>query len=188
MNQFISRIKTATASLHAQLEETAISKAIMSPSITKAEYASYLSRILIMHKAVEEKTLPIVQPIVRDYTERYKTRSIEEDLNQLAYSEIWNEPFFDKNYSTDINFNLGLMYVTEGSVLGGQVILKNIRKQLGEDTACRFLNVYGQTTGSLWKSFLMQMDQHEQTLPENEKEQIIAGAIYGFERAYVILK
>ncbi len=188
MNEFIASIKSATSSLHIKLEDTPISKKIVSPEITREEYALYLSRILSMHKEVEAHSFPIVQRVIRDTAQRIKTNAVQEDLHQLEYSAAANIYFLDTHYSKELNFNLGLMYVTEGSVLGGQFILKNIKNILGQDIPAHFLNVYGQHTGTLWKSFLTQLQEHESILNQNERDEIIAGAKYGFERAYSILK
>ena len=187
MNEFITSIKFATASLHVKLEQSQISNVIMSPQVTVRDYIEYLSRIQSMHEDIEKQTFPIVHTIIKDTEQREKSKAIKADLDQLKYESSASRAFLDATYSQDINFNLGLMYVTEGSVLGGQVILKNIKKRLGDDTAGSFLNVYGQQTGHLWKSFLMQLGEYECTLSKKEKMLIIDGAAYGFERAYSIL-
>jgi heme oxygenase len=187
MNEFIASIKSATASLHTQLEQSEISNVIMSQLVTEKAYAEYLSRIQCMHEDIETHTFPIIHTIIKDTAQRTKSTAIAADLDQLKYASAVNKTFLDAAHSPDLNFNLGLMYVTEGSVLGGQVILKNIKKQLGEDIASRFLNVYGQQTGHLWRSFLIQLAEYQSTLSQKEKMRIIDGAKYGFERAYSIL-
>lgn len=51
---------------------------------------------------------------------------------------------------------LGVMYVLEGSTLGGQVLKRAMAERLAIDHSCggAFLDVYGAETGSLWRSFL----------------------------------
>jgi heme oxygenase len=51
---------------------------------------------------------------------------------------------------------LGVMYVLEGSTLGGQVILKALRRRLdvGPDRGGRFYASYGSEIGAMWRRFL----------------------------------
>ena len=109
------------------------------------------------------------------------------DLTQMGSKPAVSDvTLLDNGYAPDVNFNLGIMYVAEGSVLGGQYILRNIKKALGEDVSCNFLNVYGEKTGQLWKDFLQQLNGYAETIHQSEQEKIIAGAIYGFKRVYAV--
>ncbi len=49
---------------------------------------------------------------------------------------------------------LGLLYVLEGSTLGGQVIRKRLQRQGQTLDGVSFLDPYGAETGPRWKSFL----------------------------------
>ncbi|QPN47089.1 biliverdin-producing heme oxygenase [Priestia aryabhattai] len=61
---------------------------------------------------------------------------------------------------------LGVMYVMEGSTLGGQVLKKAMSERLGLDPASGtgFLDVYGARTGNYWRSFLDRLG-HASTAP-----------------------
>jgi heme oxygenase len=54
---------------------------------------------------------------------------------------------------------LGLLYVLEGSTLGGQVIRKQLLKQGQSLDGLSFLDPYGAETGPRWKSFLAVLDR-----------------------------
>lgn len=56
------------------------------------------------------------------------------------------------------------------------------------DVSTLFLNMYGNETGSKWKNFLSALTEHEKTSSENDADEIIDGAIYGFKRAYELFK
>lgn len=83
-----------------------------------------------------------------------------------------------------VPFAIGIMYVVEGSTLGGRFILKNIQDALGYDetNGASYFAGYGNKTGSHWKKFLKELtDFEKQTNLENE---IINGADYGFRIIY----
>ncbi|MDH0302150.1 MULTISPECIES: biliverdin-producing heme oxygenase [unclassified Pseudomonas] len=54
---------------------------------------------------------------------------------------------------------LGVMYVLEGSTLGGQVLKRAMAERLGidGDTGAAFLDVYGPLTGAHWRGFLARL-------------------------------
>ncbi|MFF7107309.1 biliverdin-producing heme oxygenase [Pseudomonas sichuanensis] len=54
---------------------------------------------------------------------------------------------------------LGVMYVLEGSTLGGQVLKRAMAERLGIDTegGAAFLDVYGPLTGAHWRGFLARL-------------------------------
>ena len=51
---------------------------------------------------------------------------------------------------------VGMLYVIEGSTLGGQLISKHLTKNLGitPETGGRFFGGYGENTSVLWLDFL----------------------------------
>ncbi len=75
---------------------------------------------------------------------------------------------------------LGSLYVMEGSTLGGRIIQRNIKRCLGEigRASCSYFNGYGAETGSMWLSFLAELDK----APAANIEQIGRGALATFER------
>lgn len=60
---------------------------------------------------------------------------------------------------------LGVMYVIEGSTLGGQVLKRAMAERLGlgPDCGTGFLDVYGASTGSYWRAFLDRLGQAPNT-------------------------
>lgn len=55
---------------------------------------------------------------------------------------------------------IGVLYVLEGSSLGGQVILRRLGPALGIGPlwAGRFFNGYGQATGAMWRTFVARLN------------------------------
>ena len=184
---FNVQLKAATDKLHQELETADTSKNIVSPNLSVEKYADYLQKTYIIHYDVENIVFPVLKNIVSGITLRLKCEKITNDLSFLPQKHLSEKMvLLDEDYHNNIGFNLGLMYVTEGSVLGGQFILKNVKRTLGEQTPTTFLNVYNDKTGSLWKSFIASLNEYANKNDDHEREQIISGALYGFKRVYAI--
>ncbi len=180
---FNLKLKSATESLHRSVETTPISKAIMSPLLTQDEYVQYLYKMYLIHSNVEQLVFPTVNTVINDVIARVKTPFLVSDMARLGKKADANvHSLLDDEYRNNLNFNVGLLYVTEGSVLGGLYILKHVKQTLGAATPGSFLNVYGDKTGTIWKNFIEQLNQHASKITEEESNEIIAGALYGFKR------
>ncbi|HTG57041.1 MAG TPA: biliverdin-producing heme oxygenase, partial [Niabella sp.] len=58
---------------------------------------------------------------------------------------------------------LGALYVLEGATLGGQVIIKRLKKNDSFSTfPLAYYNVYTDHTGLMWKRFLENINQYEE--------------------------
>lgn len=183
MEPFNLVLKNATSELHRSVEATPISRAIVSPELTTALYADYLHRSFLVQADVENYVFPVVAAVVKDVKSRLKTPFILDDLMRLGKTHRpGDDSLLDGNYRNSLAFNLGLLYVAEGSVLGGQYLLKHIKKTLGEETPGSFLNIYGERTGNTWKDFLEALNQYAATVTEEQRQEIIEGALYGFKR------
>jgi len=178
---FLNNLRHQTSESHKSLEAIPISKLLVNPNISLHAYSLYLS---LMHDVVsdfEKHIYPIVETAVPDISERKKADSILNDLKFIGEEKKKGHSFF-KN--SDLNFTvpfaMGMLYVLEGSTLGGRFILKNIQENLGldEENGISYFAGYGNKTGSYWKKFLNDLTDFE-TLNNTEKE-IISGADYAF--------
>lgn len=146
----------------------------------KEDYAHYLKLMYDVHYDVEENIFPLLSGSIPDLKERKKKHLIEEDLAFLNY----NKPLAGAVFNTEnitIPFALGILYVVEGSSLGGRFILKNIEtiKGLDEGKGVLYFTGYGNKTGSHWKSFLNALTEYQEE--NNCEDEIIKGAIYAFD-------
>lgn len=78
---------------------------------------------------------------------------------------------------------LGLLYVLEGSTLGGQVIRKQLLKQGRSLDGVSFLDPYGADTGPRWKSFLAVLDRECPADDPNAGQAAARGGLAGFTTA-----
>ncbi|WET03090.1 biliverdin-producing heme oxygenase [Flavobacterium sp. YJ01] len=182
-SNFLSDLKTQTSDSHKKLEELPVSMSIMSPDMKIEDYTYYLSLMHDVHNDTEGLIFPFFSDLIDDLEQRRKKHLIENDLLFLNSNKTNNEKVFQtEGISTP--FALGILYVVEGSTLGGRFILKNVSKlpELSVENGVSYFNGYGDKTGSFWKSFLNFLAEYEQE--HNCGEEIIEGAIFAFDNIY----
>lgn len=178
---FLENLRNATAQSHTNLESLPISVSIMKPDVTPREYLLYLSLMRDVVYDAETNIFPSLNMIITDLDARAKAKFIKDDLAALgAENHTLTLPLSNSLPNDSVSFKLGIMYVVEGSSLGGRVILKNISNSLGyhADNGARYFAGYGGETGSHWKKFLDMLVGYENE--HNCGTEIIAGADYAF--------
>jgi heme oxygenase len=183
---FAEQLKLGTAKAHTELEALPVSMSIMKPDVTQDDYGNYL---LLMHRVVkdaEENIFPRLSAYIPDLSERNKTFLIEKDLQVIGkVTTDESLPVSEGlgNYSD--SFAMGVLYVIEGSSLGGRVILKNINKVLGYTghNGAAYFAGYGNLTGPRWKSFLEMLMKFETS--EGDAGEIINGANHAFKSIHI---
>lgn len=177
---FLVKLKTQTASSHKRLEQLPVSSYILSQNMKMDDYAHYLQLMYDVHYSVEVAVFPLLSAIVDDLKERKKKHLIEDDLLYLNYPKpVARSVFNTQNIS--IPFALGILYVVEGSSLGGRFILKNLETidGLRDGKGVSYFAGYGNKTGSYWKTFLHLLTAYGEEY--NVENEIIEGAIYAFD-------
>lgn len=177
---FISRLRTKTAPAHRALEELPISKAIVSPTVSRQDYAAYLNAMADAVHDLETHIFPRVSSLIPDLQERRKLSLILEDLAFYGAPKSHFRQVFTTGENTSEAFAMGIVYVMEGSVLGGRMILKNLDNALGmnSESGARYFHGYGTETGSRWKSFMEWLAGHEAA--QDCSDDIIRGANHAF--------
>lgn len=177
---FPQRLRNETASLHSALEELPISRNLMSADLNENSYAEYLSLMYGVVRDVETSIFPLLKNVVPDINERRMLAFLSEDLAYLGRVADNKSEVFGENHSEA--FAVGILYVLEGSSLGGRVILKNVQKHLdiNEINGGRYFAGYGENTGPKWKSFMAFLAAYEGRT--NNGDEIVAGANFAFAR------
>jgi len=182
-SNFLSDLKIQTSDSHKKLEELPVSMSIMSPEMKIEDYTYYLSLMHDVHNDTETLIFPLFSDLIEDLEHRRKKQLIENDLLFLNSNKTDSEKVFQTE-GISIPFALGILYVVEGSTLGGRFILKNVSKfpELSGDKGVSYFNGYGERTGSFWKSFLNFLSEYEQK--HDCGDAIIEGAIFAFDSIY----
>lgn len=185
-SEFIKALRTKTMPAHKQLESVPLSAAIVSPGITRDQYAQYLEQMYAVNADAEQNIYPLLKNVVSDVNDRNKAHLIENDLKALGRNNSLptDKPFTSKKSDMTEAFALGVMYVIEGSTLGGRVILKNIQPalQLTEDNGASYFAGYGTNTGPAWESFMNVLTNYPDS--EATEQEVIAGADFAFSAIY----
>lgn len=76
---------------------------------------------------------------------------------------------------------MGLLYVVEGSTLGGKVIRQRVRAGGGDLEGLGFLDPYGVRTGEMWRAFLGVLER--EACSDGVRGDVVRGGVMGFEQA-----
>lgn len=137
---------------------------------TREAYSDLLQLFSNYFGAIEAQVDPLIGPaVLADYTQRRKTKSLENDIIALGGTANRNIQAEDVPEITNILQAFGALYVMEGSTLGGPHIVRMIQKKL--DTAVlkgfSFFQSYGDDMMLMWEKFKQVLDLQA----KNEAEQ-----------------
>jgi len=171
------RLRERTRALHERVEQATD---LERRARTRAGYADMLRRIGGCLRAIEPmlerfpwSELGIV------LAERRRLPLVEQDLRWLGESEA--PPVVAMQPPGDLAEALGVLYVLEGSTLGGQLILRTVARELGLDGehGGSYFHGHGARTGTMWKDLKARADAWCGT-----DEVRFAHALAGAERAF----
>lgn len=181
LDLFLKNLRERTGKNHKQLEENRYSKVILDPAVTLADYQTYIAKLYGVTTACERDVYPALGAVFSDLEERYKAEQITKDLLETGISKekIAVLPVYKFRFST-VAEALGMMYVLEGSTLGGRVLYKHINQTLGltEENGASYFWGYGAKTGILWKNFISTFTAY--AVENNCEEEIITSAEHTF--------
>lgn len=178
---FIQNLRNETASLHTQLEALPLSVSLTHPQLNLQDYILYLQKMYHINQYVEEHFFPLVHHVLEDVEQRKKSPLIQDDLIYLNVDiNATNEFSILSETPVDTAFALGVLYVLEGSTLGGRMILKNVQPalQLTPENGAAYFAGYQSDTSKMWKYFLNRLEDYR--LHNNCDEIIITGAVTAF--------
>lgn len=180
---FMTRLREATRPEHLALETLPLSGALINPSVTRHEYGRYLQSMVPVVSIIEDDIYPIVSKIFPDLAQRRKLPFLIDDLTflQLPVNQLRLAINKERLITTSVPHAIGIVYVLEGSTLGGRIIVKNIQSALGLDKnqGASYFTGFGEQTGRLWKSFLDALTRYEIT--SGNGEAIMEGARQAFQ-------
>ena len=175
-----SILKERTKEQHDETEAKLQSKKIFDKSYTIDDYKNLLSQ--------NYKLISVFEPQIYQKLGKYKNLKLEKRLKTNAIKmDLEN-----LNVSTDLDFSdneileneaeaFGALYVIEGSTLGGNVIVKHLKKNPDFETIdFNYFGIYGENTGPFWQEFKSIIDEK---ILEEHYEQCVIGA----KKAYKLL-
>ncbi|WP_134091696.1 biliverdin-producing heme oxygenase [Olivibacter sp. XZL3] len=182
-----TKIKEATKQPHQQLEGVVVRK--LKAIDSDKDYAEFLKFFYAYFNAVENAIKPYITiSVLPDYQERRNSSFIKKDIEALG-ENIDQLPEVEAPVITTVQEALGALYVLEGSIMGGSIIVKMLEK-IGITRGTSFFSGYGEETGKKWSTFVNVLNKHATNAAAEEQAIKAAGstfALFGkaFENAEV---
>lgn len=157
------RLRTVTQTDHDRLENLMES---LDFAVTLENYTSLLLLLLGFHRPLEARLLELDwSETDLNMKERCKSHLLIDDLAHLgldsdSIARVCNCPHLP--CASTIPEAVGILYVLEGSTLGGQLISRRIKSELGvsEVSGGSFFLAYGGRTGEMWRGFIEVLERH----------------------------
>ncbi|MEY3017968.1 MAG: hypothetical protein RL336_1103 [Pseudomonadota bacterium] len=183
--QFTDTLRLETRHLHRQLDHHPILEALMSPSVTIHDYRATLDVLGAWFMAIESVFYPRWPS---DLAIAVKMPPLQHDLRLLARQPVTLVPaaLTQLPERPSDAFCLGVMYVCEGSSLGGAVIARHLEKRLQRRDVFQFYSCYGEDLGVHWHRIQRHLNQQAEDVCN--AQQIIAGAKWAFNSLYQHLR
>jgi heme oxygenase len=168
-------LKEKTRVEHAALEKTLLQ--IIRGVNSKFEYADLLTKLYGYYHALENVIAPfLVDSEVTDYSTRRKSGQLLLDLAHIRDGEnielCRQLPAVDSYHSA-----LGVLYVLEGSTLGGRIIAGILSSRIQAESGFRFFHSYGEDTIEMWDRFKAHL---RKPYTKDQQEKIISSAVLTF--------
>ena len=164
----LNTIKEETKTHHQQVEKVLVQE--LKNLKNKDDYARLLERLLLFYKPIEVDLHEVIDDaLIPDISERKHTQRILTDLELLEHGLPMEFPKSQLKISSP-SYALGVLYVIEGSTLGGQVISKMIHNNLyleGVD-ATNYFGSYKELNGDMWKKFGNRISEIENSVEQKE--------------------
>ena len=170
-------LKVNTKQLHDETEAKFKSNKIFDKAFSLDDYKNLILGNYFLIKTYEKNVFETIPPEIAEkinLSQRRKINAIKKDLKNLNIEE----PFVQTAGINEHPEALGILYVMEGSTLGGNVIAKQLSKTPGfEDVRFSYFGIYGENTGNYWKSFKETIDE----TPHQYFEKILNGTLKAYE-------
>lgn len=182
----LERIKKETEKNHILLESVPLLSHLPKNTISIHLYLEVLKKFYGFFKPIEDALNHIDQigDFLPDFHERRKSDWLTTDMKNLRVPEhgICCE---DTPEVKDLSDAFGILYVMEGSTLGGRVISRNLKEalDLDKDNGASFFNGYGPQTGEKWSIFRQALINY--SIASNNDDVIIEKARQTFHKLYV---
>jgi heme oxygenase len=198
LDPIMSRLRAETRAQHEATEAIPFSAAILAGVLPRASYAAQLAALLPVHRALESaiagRLHPSCEAVWSD--DMLRTPLLEADLDDLGATEeearlarpeaIELAGWIQGLAASDPVAVLGVLYVLEGSTLGGAVLRRHLAIAYGlTDAGLRYYSPYGIHPKPHWVAFSERMDAA--ITDAGDADRVVAAASETFVRIGRIL-
>lgn len=160
-------IKEATKEAHQQLEKKVVQK--LKAIRSNQDYADLLRHFYAYFNHLEKAIAPfITADLLPDYAQRRNSSFLKSDIEALG-GNVDNLPETTVPAIANPIQALGALYVMEGSIMGGSIIVQMLAKG-GTTEGVSFFSGYGPATGQMWGTFIAVLNASA----KNDDEETIA--------------
>jgi heme oxygenase len=143
-----------------------------------------VARFYGFHAGAERAVSPLVAALPGlDYCERRRTPLLRDDLAAIGAPQPHDIAIWAPPPASSVAEALGLLYVLEGSTLGGKIIRRQVLAGGGTMTGLSFLDPYRERSGERWHAFLAIVAREIPAEDMAAAADFVGAAIRGFENA-----
>lgn len=179
-DSFRNILKTLTKPFHDLVESSPFATNLAKGEVSKVDYALFLNNLLILHKKCEEMitSFPEWKMYNIDPLARQRAPFLESDLSRL---DVDVNPFYPPSpFIIEWNFAaaVGVLYVLEGSTMGGQFLSRSLEEMRGKDgiPATRYYRSYNEKTAFMWQEYCRFLDDYGERSSVHDQHQTIIAA------------
>jgi heme oxygenase len=166
-----TELKEATKTAHLDLEKKVVQR--LKDIRSREDYAALLRCFYAYFNHVERVIAPYITDVVLpDYKNRRNSSYIKRDIEALG-GNVLDLPETTVPAIADHVEALGALYVMEGSIMGGGIIVKMLEKA-GIRDGVSFFSGYGEATPQMWGLFVSVLNR--QSITEEQKTNTIRAA------------
>jgi len=170
------KIKEETKSAHLSLEKLVVQQ--LKSIKNNEDYGNFLKKFYTYFSQVEKVISPyITSQLLPDYADRRNSSYLENDIKALGFDVDETMTVAVPKIDNEVAA-LGALYVMEGSIMGGRIIIQMLEK-LGVTEGVSFFSGYGAETGQKWGVFTKVMNDTAKT--EQDEEQAVNTANETFQ-------
>jgi heme oxygenase (biliverdin-IX-beta and delta-forming) len=172
-------LRSATCSRHARLATSPAMARLFAPDYTLFEYRAHLGCMLGLFEPLERAAAHAAE-VGQSLSALQRSKDLVDDLSTMGSSADEIDAFERCPYVPSLPTAglRGYLYVTLGSMLGGEIIVKRLRSVFGNDASYRF---YGgrepQSYESYWTSFCSDVEERG----KEDVQMICATAVQVFD-------
>lgn len=170
-----TNIKEATKAEHQNLEKQVVLK--LKAIRSNADYADLLKHFYAYFSYIETAIKPfITAEVLPDYSQRRNSGYIKADILELG-GDMTDLPYTTVPKIENTVQALGALYVLEGSIMGGSIIVKMLEKG-GVTKGVSFFSGYGEATGMMWGNFVAVLNAQAKTAQDEEQAIVAANETF----------
>lgn len=168
---FRQSLKIATQPLHDALEKSPLAQSLASGTVKLSAYKTYLSKLYTLHAYCESQIAAFAEwgNYGIDPDQRRRLPMLIDDLKALGIDPSNLPSSFDWNRRWDFPTAVGVMYVLEGSTMGGMFLAQRLQLLIGHDgqPATRYFRGYGDQTMPLWSEYCRFLNRYAIEHPQS---------------------